>query len=145
MSKFRFYSFVAHHYLSQLQCGLQTAHAVSEMVHKMPSALLPQWMNWARYDKTIIICGAGNHQGVVDCYNRMVQLNDTGPLEQVLPVTLFHEDQQSMNCMATACGILVPARLYEATFVLDTWVSAEGPLTREEKAKIEFLKSYRLA
>lgn len=32
---YRLYTFVAHHYLSPLQCGLQTAHVVSEIASKL--------------------------------------------------------------------------------------------------------------
>lgn len=143
--EYRFYSFVAHHYLSQLQCGLQTAHAVARMSLDVQSR--PSFTQWAAVDQTIIICGAGNHAGVNTCYSQMDTFNSQYPFQ--LPLVLFHEDEQSMNTMATACGILVPSRFYEAEYdsFLDIWSTAEGesPLSIEEINVITFLKSYRLA
>ena len=55
---YRFYSFVANLYLSPLQCGLQTAHAVSNMAK--PQVTPGKWEqnvfnDWAMQDKTIVI------------------------------------------------------------------------------------------
>lgn len=101
---YRLYTFVAHHYLSPLQCGLQTAHVVGDMSQKYPDDEV--FKTWADIDKTIIICGAGNHRGVVDCWTTMKPLCD----QVKLPVAIFYEDERSMNRMATACGIVVPEK-----------------------------------
>lgn len=97
---FRLYTFVANHYLSPLQCGLQTAHVVSELSrgHALSSAR-EAYAEWADRDKTIIICAGGNHQGVLECHAELVRTAD-GALG--MPVALFCEDEQSMNGMATA-------------------------------------------
>jgi hypothetical protein len=116
--QYRFYSFVANLYLSPLQCGLQTAHAVSEMANQVASQkgenLLDYrtFFDWADRDKTIIICAATNHAGVMDAF----AFFDTFGLELSLPVALFCEDGESMNGMATACGIVVPARYWDVVY-----------------------------
>jgi hypothetical protein len=115
---YRLYTFVANHYLSQLQCGLQTAHVVSELSQfKYNTKQREAFDAWAQNDKTIIICGAGNHQGVLDCW---AELQRTGIGPGFVAGTLFREDEQSMNGMATACGVIVPECYWNTKFVEDT-------------------------
>lgn len=114
---------------------------------------------WAARDKTIIICGAGNHKGVVDCFNEIVR---TGSGPGFMPAALFREDEQSMNGMATACGVIVPQKYWDATLVTgDAAVESPGdaywvhtpevgtpiwyPLTHSEGQFISHIKGYRLA
>ena len=118
---YRLYAFVANLYLSPLQCGLQTAHVVSEIAHLVslsPASLSsPSFNTWAREDKTIIICGAGNHQGVLDCWAELKRTAiDTG----LTCGAIFHEDEQSMNGMATACGVIVPQKYWDVQFFQET-------------------------
>lgn len=163
---YRLYSFVANHYLSPLQCGLQTAHVVSEMTlwpDRTPK-LEDAFGTWAREDKTIIICGAGNHRGVIDCFVELMRINTA----LLLPCAIFHEDEQSMNGMATACGVIVPQEYYDVEFFQEAttldqnrlevkhtdayWEhgKADGtmvryPLTHAEGQFISHIKKYRLA
>ena len=111
----RLYTFTANLYLSPLQCGLQTAHVVSELSQfKQNTSQANVFNEWALQDKTIVICGAGNHKGVVDCFDSLLGLaNKLG-----LPAAIFREDEQSMNGMATACGVIVPQKYWATTFVL---------------------------
>ncbi len=119
-NEYRLYTFVANHYLSPLQCGLQTAHVVSEIAAKMDKTVISGdglrttgiFADWCHEDKTIIICGAGNHAGVKDCWAELERINSA----LCLPAAIFHEDEQSMNGMATACGIVVPKMYYDVQF-----------------------------
>lgn len=160
---FRLYTFVANHYLSPLQCGLQTAHVVSELSrgHALSSARAA-FDEWAAKDKTIIICAAGNHQGVLDCHAELVR---TGDAALGCPVALFREDEQSMNGMATACGVIVPECYWNVVFEdgienglgYPRWSHAqiddtgavialhEYPLTHPEGQFVNHIKKYRLA
>lgn len=116
---YRLYTFVAGLYLSDLQKGLQTAHVVSELhtlyrsytgVDTRETAILDEW---AELDKTIIILSADNHAGVLNAFNMF------GPMAVTslqLPIALFREDEQSMNGMATACGVIVPQTLWDVTY-----------------------------
>lgn len=111
---YRLYTFVANHYISPLQCGLQTAHVVSELSRfKINTPQATAFNAWAATDKTIIICGAGNHGGVMRCYAELVR---TGGDPLQLPVALFREDEESMNGMATACGVIVPEQFWDVKF-----------------------------
>jgi len=158
---YRLYAFVANHYLSPLQCGLQTAHVVSELSRFKPNmSQFKHFADWAANDKTIIICGAGNHAGVVACH---AELKRTGGDALGLPVALFNEDEQSMNGMATACGVIVPQKYWDTVrddefgngnYVWSHSIKDENgtvtairryPFTHAEGQFVEHIKQYRLA
>lgn len=142
--QYRLYSFVAHHYLSPLQCGLQTAHIVSEMSRDANSI----YTDWAENDKTIIICGAGNHAGVMETFKQLRAHNNAlSYTDDWLPLALFLEDEQSMNRMATACGIIVPDRYYNAVWNSEQrcYTTTDGGVyTPIEQEFVAYLKSFRL-
>ena len=119
----RLYTFVANHYLSPLQCGVQTAHVVSELSQfKINTNQRHVFDEWALYGKTIIICGAGNHAGVVKCYDELQRLAS----ELYLPCAIFREDEQSMNGMATVCGVIVPENYWASTWVTNEYAPDGG-------------------
>lgn len=161
---YRFYSFVANLYLSPIQCGIQTAHAVSEMAVKyihldrpFDEDRLNMFNDWAATDKTVIVCAAINHAGVTDAYAKLQEFGNA----LNLPTVIFHEDEQSMNGMATAAAIIVPMEYYEVKFYERRELHGAGPCyiytdpqsldttTYEEGSVwfdfIQFLKSFRLA
>lgn len=114
--EFRLYTFVAGLYLSELQKGLQTAHVVSQIAHESSqspaSPAATDFQTWASQDKTIIICNAHNHKGVLDCWVEIERLNSS----LGLAAAIFFEDEQSMNGMATACGVIVPKEYWDVVF-----------------------------
>jgi len=176
---YRFYSFVAGLYISPLQSGLQTAHAVSQMhadliaqkmVYKIPPITEPRviYDTWCKRDKTIIICNALNSAGVEEVYEKLKYFVNAG-IE--LPITIFHEDEQSLNNAATAAAVVVPEKYFNAKqyvdFITPSWFDAifrrkknesikgweytseSGEVTRYENGSVEaefiaFLKSFRL-
>jgi hypothetical protein len=118
---YRLYSFVPALYISPLQCGLQTAHAVSQMHADLLED--EEWMTapgpveqrrlfdeWAIAHRTIIICTALNSQGVEQAYDRLEYFGE----KLDLPVTIFREDEQSLNGAATAAAVVVPERFFDA-------------------------------
>jgi hypothetical protein len=162
---YRLYAFVANHYLSQLQLGLQTAHVVGSMSVKYDDDSREDgaFRIWAAQDKTIIILGAGNHQGVIDCYTEITRTNT-----MALPRAIFYEDEESMNDMATACGVVVPEKYWNVKFFQEAdtfdqfgmlvkhtdayWEHGlpDGqmvryPLTHPEGQFISHIKSFRMA
>ncbi len=163
---YRLYTFVAGLYLSELQKGLQTAHVVSEIAAKVmddfdnnrPLTGMHAFSNWANKDKTIIICNAGNHKGVLECW---AELKRTAIDPGFVTGAIFHEDEQSMNGMATACGVIVPEQYWDVTFdpwaengLKDRWVYPEKgevknlytyDLTTPVGQFISHIKKYRLA
>lgn len=111
--QYRFYSFVAGLYLSPLQNGLQTAHAVSEMFADLENnhtQNMDAYREWATKDKTIIICNALNSAGVGEAYNKAAFYGT----RLKLPATVFNEDTQSLNDAPTAAAIIVPRCFYDA-------------------------------
>lgn len=152
--KYRFYSFVAHHYLSQLQCGLQTAHAIASLGAQVyacapmgdsHNSIRNQYNQWAAEDQVIIICGAGNHAGVTNAFNTLRDASNNIP-GLYLPIVMFMEDHDSMNGMATAAGIVVSDRYYDVECDSTGWLAINGPeFTLAEQEFVNILKSYRLA
>ena len=151
----RLYTFTAHHYLSPLQCGIQTAHVVSELANLNRIANDQQrqlFELWEVLDQPIIVCGAGNHEGVITCWANMVQY----ARDLNLPLALFKEDERSMNGMATACGVIVPQKYWDVEFEKETgdWLYTEedGSITRYHRYSpssieglfISHIKNYRL-
>lgn len=165
---YRLYSFVANHYLSPLQCGLQTAHVVGELM----TAYKPDFnevgdavYEWAQCDKTIIIMAAGNHEGVLNGFQEIRRTS----VAIGLPYALFREDERSMNGMATAFGVIVPQKYWDTKFspevVYSSEVIGQRPrvseaywsytdtegittkyqLTHPEGQFVDSIKSYRLA
>lgn len=117
----RLYTFTANLYLSPLQCGLQSAHVVGNIAATMDHLELANFdsirtsqafHDWAHLDKTIIICAATNHAGVEACWAEIERINTA----LLLPAAIFHEDEDSMNGMATACGVVVPAKYWDTQF-----------------------------
>jgi hypothetical protein len=164
---YRLYSFVANGYLSPLQCGLQTAHAVGDMSvkYKVNTKQKEAYEAWAAQDKVIIICAAFNSKGVKECFDELVR---TGDDALCLPTALFCEDEDSLNGAATACAVVVPQQYWDVQFFeeADTfdkfgqlvkhtdayWEHAlpDGkmiryPLTHPEGQFIDHIKKYRLA
>jgi hypothetical protein len=159
---YRLYTFVANLYLSPLQCGLQTAHVVSELSQLQDTEQMHAYDMWASVDKTIIICAAINHAGVKDAF---AKLDNMGTVHvKGLPYAIFHEDEQSMNGMATACGIIVPEEFFDVIYesaadngVVNRYVHSKTdengrvhtmfayPQGSDAFEFISFLKGFRLA
>lgn len=157
VEQFRLYTFVAGNYLSPLQAGIQSLHAAAEL------SVLPAegrqssiYRLWACEDKTVIVCNAANHAGVLKAFELIEPLaNRLG-----LPCALFREDEVSLNGAATAMSVIVPANLYDVEFTpereeLEGSVSyykhtqSDGSLTiyantTPDYRFIEVLKSYPL-
>lgn len=133
---YRFYSFVAGNYLSPLQCGIQTAHAVAEMSQKKTAI----YENWAKNDKTIIVLNAKNHKGVGEVarfmYNSELQ-------KTLIDVSSFSEDEDSMNGMMTACGVLIPEFIYDAKRVISRQTNRPDGYEFETYGKGTFMETYK--
>jgi hypothetical protein len=116
----RFYSLV-NYYLSDLQRGLQTAHAVSEMLvdPKNCKAKLQHYHQWAKDHKTIIILNGGNSKMLQESYDNLsIWCTAAG-----LPITKFHEDEQSLNCALTCVGLVLPEEIYGAKRASNDFIS----------------------
>lgn len=115
--EYRLYTFVAGLYLSPLQCGLQSVHVCSELYanHTCYSGKASMKYHvldeWARMDKTVIICNARTSAGVAAAYRALAVAGD----QFNLPSAIFHEDAESLGGACTAAGIVVPSNFWDVT------------------------------
>lgn len=139
--------FFGNMYLSQIQQGIQAAHAVTRMFTKyakhptsMQHAVL---MDWASYHETMILLNGGNHESLNHIYNELVPISDM----LGLPISIFNEDDQSLRGACTSVGIVVPASIYDAPldeFDIPMFNTADG--NKEIRKDLYYLtKSKRLA
>ncbi len=131
---YRFYSFV-NYYLSPLQQGLQTAHAVGDMA--VADGKDAGFHQWAKDDKTIIICKGGN-SGALDAWFSQLQAMLENPRLKKVKAVKFQEDEASLGGATTVVGLLVPSDLWSLQWdqVLEKmWVYE--PLSPEAVARGE--------
>lgn len=118
MSNYRFYSFT-NMYLSSMQKGIQTAHAVSEMYINNKNSKLHHFdvfNAWAYSDKTIVVLDGGNQQSLKGissiigntCLNSYIN-EDT---LHNFPNADFYEDKDSLNGALTCVGVIVSEAVY---------------------------------
>lgn len=105
------------YFLSGLQKGLQTAHAVTELMvnHYLgaPEDAHQLVINWAIASPTIIIKNGGNHKQLV----QLVTFLRKGKL----PYSSFREGKDFLNNSMTAVGVLVPDNYFENEESLTEW------------------------
>ncbi len=106
----RFYSFT-NLYTSGIHAGIQTAHAVHEMMWKYgardddKAATLREW---AEQHKTIIVKQAGYHASLNLLYDELKE-----PAAWLaLPVIRWCESKEALNGATTAIGIVIPQSVY---------------------------------
>jgi hypothetical protein len=97
----RLYSFT-NNWLSDLQKGLQTAHAVAEL----SSCLIDfnTYYNWTNRDKTIIMLKGGTSHDLENYYKLATKTNYN--------TAIFREDTKSLNGAATAMVVIVPENIW---------------------------------
>jgi hypothetical protein len=132
-------------YMSSLQAGLQTAHAVAELYEKYQfrSSPEPTFLHeWAQFHKTIIILNGGNHGDLLDLYGVLEPLAE----KLNLPVAKFHEDERSLNGACTCVGIILPDSIYDLEIAVDPRTQDIWNMTFTTEQQIKMILSkYRLA
>lgn len=109
----RYYGF-ANFMLSSIQQGVQNFHVGHDLFVKYCSPNAPDCardvlFDWATNHKTAVFLNGGNAQGLRDVYDTIATLGNV----LVLPYVKFHEDQESLDCNMTACGIVVPTHIVD--------------------------------
>lgn len=132
MNNYRFYSFT-NMYLSSLQKGIQTAHAVSEMSIKEHSQAANKVYNeWATSDKTIIVLNGGSQKSLDDIFKTIYDYVSFY-CNFSYPFVNFYEDKDSLNGALTCVGIILPE---------DEYIKAknmrEGKLTLQTMSALEY-------
>lgn len=123
-TELRLYTFT-NFYLSQIQIGIQSAHLIGELFNdyvldqKTPpgkaTTLYQRIKNemlvdWSLHHKTMIVLNGGNSLMLTNLYEELMILGD----KLNLPVSKFHEDEQSLNNALTCVGLIIPDFLYDA-------------------------------
>jgi len=137
--------------LSSIQKGVQGAHAIVELFNNDHNDLLYEWSS---EDKTLIFLDCGFHQEILDNYTTFSLLCD----KLDLPHALFHEDEETMNTMATAFAGIIPSSIYEIdlleyerqtrTFYSNSFKTTKSPPYEDDPPEIQlcrFLSQFKLA
>lgn len=115
--KIRLYS-VVNQYMSGIHAGIQTAHAVAEMMYAYGVSLRPQEKavqlcdQWARNDKTIIVLDGGYQSNLERIYGLMKEVRS-------LPSAKFHEEEAALNGALTAVCIILPEYMFNPQYTPD--------------------------
>lgn len=146
----RFYGF-GNYYLSSLQQGLQSAHAVGELFVKYDQHSEQNTMvfDWAKEHKTMVLLNGGNSADLEAIHQNFEILEDLG---MTLPFAKFHEDDVSLNNALTYVGIIVPEKIYTMASEVRQMRNVEvmeyfdfNNVQDWERQLIFILNSYRLA
>lgn len=117
---FRLYAFT-HVYMSSIQHGIQTGHAMGEIFNEYVFADrefrdLQQYKvveAWCQNNKTWIALDGGNSRALREVYE-FLEANPVTFENVALPWADFREDEDSMEGMRTAVAIVLPEEIYNA-------------------------------
>ena len=101
--------FFGNMYFSQIQQGIQSAHALTEMYNYYPNN--PILTEWGQNHKTMILLNGGSS---VDLQRTFVGLENVCSYLK-LPCSQFHEDA-SVNFALTCIGVIVPSYIYDKKY-----------------------------
>lgn len=132
-------------YLSPIQQGIQTAHAVHDLFIENLDPTTPaakKLTEWAMSHKTIIVLNGGNSASLLEAATNLRSL----ATRLNLPMTTFYEDEQSLNGAMTCVAIVVPEDIYTLEVDPVTNEATNNPLATEEEIQIRLILSqFRLA
>jgi len=132
--------------LSGIQKGLQVAHCAVEIGLKATLTsddfpeLSRQYRRWRQDHKTIVVLEGGFHadlKKICELFLHGVEGKRPGANPSDFPWAHFSEDEETMNGMMTAVGIILPERIYEAARVL-----REKRVDMERWVKIDLIDPY---
>lgn len=104
----RLYSFV-NMYLSHIQAGIQTAHALQELNLKYRNTNLEHIVNeWATNHKTIIVLNSGYQSSIQETINLFENLPDIVQY----PHASFREEHDALNNALTCAVVILPECVY---------------------------------
>lgn len=142
----RLYTFT-HFMLSSIQQGIQASHVQSNLFVKYQrknSKEVKTLFEWA--DAPTMIClNGGNSASLAELYAKFENLATF----LKLPFAEFREDEESMEGIRTAVGVIITPRLYDAAAVMRTRdlveISNLPNLHSAETELIELLNAHQLA
>lgn len=98
-------------YLSPIQKGIQTAHALHELYEKYHFSSHPASLKinqWAKDHKTIIVLDGGFQSAIAESVELFYDIYHT----LHLPYAFFKEEENALNGALTAACIIVPESIY---------------------------------
>lgn len=99
--------FFTNMYLSSIQCGIQSAHAIHSMYSKYRNSprQIKTLNQWADYDPTMIVLNGGSSEDLWSLYQTINQTR--------YPKVLWTESEAALNSATTCVGIVVPDIIYK--------------------------------
>lgn len=110
----RLYSFV-NMYLSPIQAGIQTAHALQELNLKYKDTdFEPIIDDWAKNHKTIIVLNGGYQSSIQETINLFDAINDPIVYPDIpkYPIAFFREENDALNNALTCAVVILPECVY---------------------------------
>lgn len=98
-------------YLSQIQRGIQSAHAIVEMHNKCTTRTVLRYQEWAENHKTMIVLNGGSCDSLVkllDYEDILYDIRNDLPI----PFGYFNEDS-SLNNALTAVTMVLPQMIFK--------------------------------
>ena len=143
---YRLYSFI-NCYLSSIQQGIQTAHLVGEFINRLDDISYPEKLKdiinqWAKNDKTIVVCNGGNNKLLFDFFCLFHDFIEN------YPVIIFSEDAESLNNTLTGISIILPKEIWNVEYDQHwgTYVSLDdGRIYTKESKEYELIKMVKSA
>lgn len=106
-TKYTAYTWVNNLYLNKIQCGIQSAHCISEM--SVSPFGKEVYEEWASKGKRMIIFEGRNSGGVRRTYEILRYISRNFARVGIkLPYIVFREDNDSLDGATTACGFIFP-------------------------------------
>ena len=113
-------------YLSPIQQGIQTAHALHELYENyagFSNETSSKIHEWAKNHKTIIVLNGGYQSSIAESVELFADITNT----LYLPYAFFNEEKNALNGALTAACIVVPEEIYNmsetktVTTIHDDW------------------------
>lgn len=107
--------FITNMYLSPIQRGIQSAHALAELYENNSDSNLEIVSDWAKNHKTIIVLNGGTNESMKRIYSKIEELS----LDANLILATFNEPE--LNNTLTAIALLehhLPSELYDMLYEL---------------------------
>lgn len=133
MSELRLYTFVNGLYMRPVQHGIQSLHALGEMMvkYQIETPEKAALYDWAKNHKTVILLDGGN---VADLQSKHIYLSrEARALSFPAPFASFNEDEASLGGVMTCVSIVVPEEIYGAV----SWNKARE-IDQSNGAKFEY-------
>lgn len=113
MEQYRFYSLV-NFYLSSIQQGIQSGHALGEIVNKnieQPNETEKTIIkSFLKNDKTWVVLNGGAHDDIVNFYGFLE--TNKNYFKYRVPFAPFYEDNKSLGGIMTCVGLIVPEQYF---------------------------------